>query len=214
MRGDRANAGDSAGKIREYSVLPDDKADRDRKSEIRDKARDIFFRHGYRKTTVEDIGKACGLRKGALYHYFANKEEIFAEVVRSESEKVLEKMRLAIAACEDPRAKIVAMFKTRFRIISELATGGGIGQDLNELLPLAAHARQIYFRKEAEMLEQILRDGQKKGMFKPMKLQWIPLVMISALQGMEMHFAEVQDAPALDKGLDELLDLFFEGLCK
>jgi hypothetical protein len=38
--------------------------------------------------------------------------------------------------------------------------------------------------------------------------------MISALQGIETHFAEVQNAPAIDEGLDELLELFIVGICK
>ncbi len=43
---------------------------------IRDRARDLFARHGYRNTTVEDIGRACGIGTSALYHYFSGKEEI------------------------------------------------------------------------------------------------------------------------------------------
>ena len=188
--------------------------ERDRKTEICEKAKGIFIRYGYRKTTVEDIGNACRLRKGALYHYFANKEEIFAAVVRCESERILGEMRNAVEACDDPREQLAAMVRTRFQSFREILADGGMGKDLGELLPLARSVRQDYFRIEVEMLAEILQRGAQRGVFRPIRSMAVPLVMISALQGIETHFAEVQNAPAIDEGLDELLELFIEGICK
>lgn len=188
--------------------------ERDRKTEICEKARGIFIHFGYRKTTVEDIGNACGLRKGALYHYFANKEEIFAEVVRRESERIIGEMRNAVEACDDPREQLAAMVRTRFQSFREILADGGMGKNFGEMLPLAHSARQDYFRIEVEMLAGILRRGVQRGVFRPIRSAAVPLVMISALQGIETHFAQVQNAPAIDEGLDELLELLIEGLCK
>jgi AcrR family transcriptional regulator len=194
--------------------LSEPTTERDRKTEICEKARGIFIRYGYRKTTVEDIGNACGLRKGALYHYFANKEEIFAAVVRRESERIIAEMRSAIEACDDPREQLATMVRTRFQSLKEVIVDGGIGKEISALLPLAYSVRQNYFRMEVEILAGILRRGAQRGIFRPIRSKAVPLVMISALQGIETHFAEVQNAPAIDEGLNELLELFIEGLCK
>jgi AcrR family transcriptional regulator len=133
--------------------------ERDRKTEICEKARGIFIRYGYRKTTVEDIGNACGLRKGALYHYFANKEGIFTAVVRRESERIIGEMRNAVEACDDPCEQLAAMVRTRFLAFREILADGGMGEDLGEMLPLARSVRQDYFRIEVEMLAGILQRG-------------------------------------------------------
>ncbi|MBL4693048.1 MAG: TetR/AcrR family transcriptional regulator [Magnetovibrio sp.] len=37
---------------------------------------------GYHGTTMNDVGKACGLLKGSLYHYFASKEDLAQAVLR------------------------------------------------------------------------------------------------------------------------------------
>jgi AcrR family transcriptional regulator len=189
-------------------------AEKDTRTKIRDKARHIFERYGYRKTTIEDIGKACGFGKAALYHYFTSKEEIFAEVVRAESDSLLSQMRRAVAETDDPKAQIVAMVKTRFKIIGDAIVGRDLADEFSDLLPLAANARQAFFREEAKLLAQILREGQRRGVFRSTHLGSMPVIMISAFRGIEMHLAEVQDAPALDESLDALLRLFFEGLCK
>ncbi len=41
----------------------------------------LFLNHSYEAVSINDISKAIGLTKGALYHHFRNKEELFKSVV-------------------------------------------------------------------------------------------------------------------------------------
>jgi TetR/AcrR family transcriptional regulator, transcriptional repressor for nem operon len=41
----------------------------------------LFLTHSYEAVSISDISKAIGLTKGALYHHFKNKEELFISVV-------------------------------------------------------------------------------------------------------------------------------------
>lgn len=36
----------------------------------------LFKVHGYYKTSISDLAKACGLMKGSIYHHFKGKEEL------------------------------------------------------------------------------------------------------------------------------------------
>jgi len=47
------------------------------KSLVIEKAKEIFTAYGYKKTTMEDIAKACHKSKGLIYHHYKSKEEIF-----------------------------------------------------------------------------------------------------------------------------------------
>lgn len=40
----------------------------------------LFLRKSYKEVTMSDIVKATGLSKGAFYHYFSSKEELFREI--------------------------------------------------------------------------------------------------------------------------------------
>lgn len=44
---------------------------------ILDAALDVFARKGYHRATVDDIVRASGTSKGAVYHHFPNKEAVF-----------------------------------------------------------------------------------------------------------------------------------------
>jgi TetR/AcrR family transcriptional regulator, transcriptional repressor for nem operon len=53
----------------------------DTKEYIIDQAYKLFLSHSYEAVTISDISKAIGLTKGALYHHFINKEELFRAVI-------------------------------------------------------------------------------------------------------------------------------------
>lgn len=48
---------------------------------IIDEAFKLFLNHSYEAVSINDISKAIGFTKGALYHHFKNKEELFKSVV-------------------------------------------------------------------------------------------------------------------------------------
>jgi AcrR family transcriptional regulator len=59
----------------------------DTKKEILKIAKKLFGKKGYLQTSIEDILTELGLTKGALYHHFQNKREIFYEVCRTLNEE-------------------------------------------------------------------------------------------------------------------------------
>ncbi|MBN2611969.1 MAG: TetR/AcrR family transcriptional regulator [Bacteroidales bacterium] len=54
---------------------------RDTKEYIVDQAYKLFLSHSYEAVSISDISKSVGLTKGAIYHHFLNKEELFMAVV-------------------------------------------------------------------------------------------------------------------------------------
>ncbi|WP_297831385.1 TetR/AcrR family transcriptional regulator [Pseudomonas sp.] len=49
----------------------------------------LFLRHGYRKVSMSDVAEAALMSRPSLYASFANKEAIFAELVRRQCERNL-----------------------------------------------------------------------------------------------------------------------------
>ena len=46
----------------------------------------VFSRQGYAATRLEDIAAAAGVTRGAVYHHFGSKVELFAEIVDEASQ--------------------------------------------------------------------------------------------------------------------------------
>jgi AcrR family transcriptional regulator len=53
-------------------------------SDLLDAARELFGTRGYAATSLDDVARAAGVSKGALYHHFAGKPELFGAVFERE----------------------------------------------------------------------------------------------------------------------------------
>lgn len=49
----------------------------DTRSQILFESFKLFLKHGYREVSMNDLVQASGLSKGAFYHYFSSKDELF-----------------------------------------------------------------------------------------------------------------------------------------
>jgi AcrR family transcriptional regulator len=67
-----------------------------------DAARDLFAQDGYAATSLDAVVKRAGLTKGAVYHHFAGKRELFAAVFAAEQEMLSEVVAAAYARHDDP----------------------------------------------------------------------------------------------------------------
>jgi AcrR family transcriptional regulator len=71
-----------------------------------DAARGLFARHGYAQVSLADIVATAGVTKGALYHYFGGKDELFRAIVAEAHREVAD--RVASAAPDaDPWTQLV-----------------------------------------------------------------------------------------------------------
>src|SRR5271165_2645675 len=61
-------------------------------------ARPLFAEHGFSEVALETIVRAAGVTRGALYHHFADKTELFAAVFERIEGEVAARMGEAIAA--------------------------------------------------------------------------------------------------------------------
>ncbi len=50
-------------------------------------AQQLFMEYGYRSVTTRQIADACGLTQPALYHYFADKQELYVAMAKEELAK-------------------------------------------------------------------------------------------------------------------------------
>lgn len=58
-------------------------------------ARQLFAEKGFAGTSIDEIVRSAGVTKGALYHHFKNKEDLFEAVYCREQRLVEERVRVA-----------------------------------------------------------------------------------------------------------------------
>jgi TetR/AcrR family transcriptional repressor of nem operon len=63
---------------------------------VLDAACALFAEKGVRATTLDEIGAAAGVGRGQLYHFFADKADLVADVVGLQVERIVGSVRAAV----------------------------------------------------------------------------------------------------------------------
>jgi len=117
-------------------------------------AYEVFNRLGYYNTSMADIGKACGLLKGSIYHHFSSKQELMHEVLNSGH--AYGRLGLLPIAYNDsiPPIKRLERFLNSMDE-DELIEGGGciMGNSALELSKLSPQANQLIEKFFSDWLE-------------------------------------------------------------
>src|ERR1700754_1265578 len=61
----------------------------------------LFAEHGYASVGTEDVVRAAGLTRGALYHHFADKKALFAAVFEQLEQDLVASLGAAMAATRE-----------------------------------------------------------------------------------------------------------------
>ena len=64
-----------------------------RREEILGRSTELFDRKGFANTSLDDIARAVGIKREGIYYYFKNRSEILLNIIRPQSDALLEGLR-------------------------------------------------------------------------------------------------------------------------
>ncbi len=138
------------------------------KSRIVEVAAQLMYERGVSATSIEDILAASGTGKSQLYHYFSNKEDLVAEVLRHQLEQVLAEQSLyPLDTWEGISAWFQSMvdMQQNERGYRGCPLGSIAGQLLDQGEPLRSRAAEAFTRWESHLGDG-LRAMQATGLLR------------------------------------------------
>ncbi|WP_410654700.1 TetR/AcrR family transcriptional regulator [Amycolatopsis sp. lyj-112] len=76
-------------------------------------ARTLFAEQGYAAVPADEIVRAAGVTRGALYHHFGDKQGLFRAVIEQLETEITEEITAVVEAADDPWTAAIAAL-TRF----------------------------------------------------------------------------------------------------
>lgn len=103
----------------------------ERREAILDAAFQVFAAYGYRRTSMDDIARAAGLSRPALYLHYRNKEDIFRSGAERYFRDALARMEAALfAPGQSEEAALIAAFRAKDGDLMEVVFGTPHGGEL------------------------------------------------------------------------------------
>ena len=125
-----------------------------RRAEILRAGERVFAERPFDEVSIDDIAAAAGISKNLLYHYFTGKRELFLEVIRDSSRRMLD--ATAPDPGLEPRERLRASLRAHLDYAEEHATGyaklmRAVGTD-EEVLAIVDAARHEVVERTAASL--------------------------------------------------------------
>lgn len=138
---------------------------------IIDKSAPLFNTQGYAGTSLQDLTKATGLTKGALYGNFRDKEEIAGAVFQYSMDRVRDAARVKIGKSEKCKEKLLSLldFYAQYVFNSPIPGGCPIMNNAVEADDYHSAIRKAVvteMRKTTSFISELLEQGIKRGEFR------------------------------------------------
>ena len=171
----------------------------DSKDKILHVAFSLFIQKGYRDVSLQEIVDEVGLTKGAFYHYFKGKEQLFTEVIDhfflGLSDSIYE--QLPKIHLKTFMTKYVEMLLEQIHHISKDALKKGntislsyyyLAFDALRILPdFATKIHEVFHREERAWMEVINNAKASGEIVSSIDSRHLAILFISAIDGLGMH---------------------------
>ena len=185
-----------------------------REQDILQSAADLFFRKGFHATSLEDIARAVGIRKGGLYYYAQTKDDLLFRVVEQGLRTMIEELHAICATGAGPAEKLRRAIENHARSMD--TRWSTLGVLLREDRAVAPQHRGSYvaLRDAYEALfRDLVREGIDAGVFRACD----PVMITRAILGMGCWMA-VWYRPGAGLSAasigSQFADLIFQGLAQ
>ncbi|NJD59945.1 MAG: TetR family transcriptional regulator [Anaerolineales bacterium] len=126
----------------------------------------IFSEKGFHATSMQDIAEAVNLQKASLYHHFASKQEILADILDEALDLINKNLEAVSSQALTPDEKLRQAMLSYFQTIAE-------NKNLSAVLLLELRAldpeQKTRLAERREKFERLWRDliiaGQREGVF-------------------------------------------------
>ena len=170
-----------------------------------------FRRLGYHGATVEQIAAALKMKKGNLYYYFKNKEEILFACHQYSLDRLLKLLDEVECSGAAPSQKLRALIVASVHTILDELHGTALILELEALSP--AHLKTIIARRDRfdRGIRQVLEEGIADGSFAPDDVKLRTFALMGAVNWIPRWFNPAGPATSSEIA-DSFADYLLAGL--
>jgi AcrR family transcriptional regulator len=179
--------------------------------EILKAAATSFRKLGYHGATVEQIATALRMKKGNLYYYFRNKEEILFACHQYSLDRLVHLLEEINETDLEPDEKLRRLIVAFVHTILDELHGTALFLDLEALTP--AHLKTVILRRDRfeHGVRTLLEEGIAKGLFASGHPKLLAFALFGAVNWIPRWFNP--EGPATSQQIADLFaDFFIRGL--
>jgi AcrR family transcriptional regulator len=176
-----------------------------------DVARELFAERGYAGVSTEEIVRRAGVTRGALYHHFRDKRDLFAGVVEHVERDVVERIARAALGEQDPWEQQLAAVGAYLDVCLDPAVERIVLVDAPSVLGLDAW-REIEARYGLALVRAGLERLVEAGLIERQPVEPLAHLVLGALTEGGLLIARSEDRRAAREQVGASVERLLRGL--
>ncbi|MBN1498171.1 MAG: TetR/AcrR family transcriptional regulator [Spirochaetes bacterium] len=172
--------------------------------------KELFFKHGIKRITIEEICEKAGVSKMTFYKFFRNKEDLGIRILSQINDRILaeqdEIMTQNIPFIDKTRGIINHLIKTHEEL-ADIFLDEMWGSNEDFLIFFNSLKKGSY-----QMVSNFIAQGQKEGVIRKSLKPEMILYLFDVFQGMLNSERMKEIAPDPHERLDSILNFIFYGI--
>ena len=176
-------------------------------------ARPLFAAAGFADVALETIVRTAGVTRGALYHHFADKTELFAAVFERVEGEVATQMGEAIAAVNETDPVEVMRLGAGFWL--DACSNPEIQRIVLVDAPAVlgwARWTEIGNRYNTGLVRELLTNAVETGRIPPQPIEATALTMLGAIREATLYVARAEDHDLARQEAGAVMDRLIDAL--
>jgi AcrR family transcriptional regulator len=190
-----------------------------RPEEVLDAALNLFARNGFAATRMEDIAKAAGLSKAAIYLYFPSKDDVFKALIETRIVSLrTEIATVGSAMLDDPVAglrHVVRLWAASNADGRMIAIPRIILAESARFPELTDYYHRVVITQMQAILHQLLESGVSKGIFRNIEPKVAARALVAPMMFEMLRrqaFVSEGDEISICELSETFFDLFLNGI--
>lgn len=171
----------------------------------------LFAERGYAGVGTEEIVRTAGVTRGALYHHFADKRELFKAVYEAAEAAVLRRIGAAVAGVSDPWQVMLTGSRAYLDVCMDPAVSRITLLDAPAVLGWMVW-REIDARHGLGLIESGLRASMAAGILREQPVVPLAHMLLAAMAEAGLMVATAADPAATRAEVEGSLLAVLEGL--
>ncbi len=174
-------------------------------------ARRLFAQHGYAATPTEELVRRARVTRGALYHHFKDKQDLFKAVYDEEQKKLAERTALAAASAPDAWSALLIGTNASLEACLEPAVHRILFIDAPAVLGLEKwrESDQSYY---LDGMKTVVQAAMDQGQIERQPVDPLAHLILGALTEAAMLVAHAEDKDAARRDVSAAVTRLLEGL--
>jgi AcrR family transcriptional regulator len=192
----------------------------DTRQALVDAARRLFTEQGYAATGTEEIVTAARVTRGALYHHFRDKSDLFRavmeQIAREVAEHLIDAELSRPAAPSQPPADAWDEVRDGLGAFLDLCV---VTDDFQRIVLVEGPAvlgheawDDLVARHGSNLLAEWLSRAVKQGRIAPVPIQPLTRLLIAMISESSLYIARADDRSAARDAMGAVLDRLLDGL--